>query len=196
MTDASIHAFVSSIDAWNDREVQRTLSRWATSSIRTRPRAYLGAAVTATMQMLQLGPLASTDTAYTIRRLSMDGREQRQTAANMQLSMPADGLADFASPPARGPMARLCTWIGSNRIRGVPSIPLMVCGIAAIFGLIRRRQYGPAIASLGTFAFLLAHIALLEPWDRMAVPVIACWVLLTPDAAAIFDRRGQGQPVA
>ncbi len=187
VNDARVHEFLVDAGVWGSAAKQGELSAWAWRSARTRPGAYLRGAARSTAALLELRRRMETDTGWSLWRLSRDGRELGQSAANFQLSGDGEAVREFAMGRS-GFAAGIVGRAAGLGLRGMPQVILFAAAAAAIVVLLRKRRWGEALVVTGMIAYFGAHVVMLQPWSRMAVPAWACWLLVFPDGARGLTR--------
>jgi 4-amino-4-deoxy-L-arabinose transferase-like glycosyltransferase len=175
------------------------LGAWARASIVKHPAAYLASLPYALLWQLNAGipgkPPMYDEVPYFLERLTRDPPAP-SPAPNFQNPGALPGWQSFAMAWHGGVMQAYLRWAGSGTLRGLPQVPLFLC---AIFGCVLagwRRDWSVAAVLAGSLAFVAAHVALLQPVTRHALPAWTVWYLalayvLRVATVALRRRRAQ-----
>lgn len=180
LTDARVHEFLGRAGVWSDAIKQRELGAWAWRSAAERPGEYLRAMARSGRTLLELRPRMQTDGGWALQRLSEDGKSIDQVALNFQVSAGNAPGQEFVM--GRWEWAtEFLGWVAKRRVSGLPQAVLFVGAVAAGVAMVVQRRWGAAWVILGTGMYFAAHMAMLQPWSRLAVPAWACWMMFFPD---------------
>jgi len=91
-------------------------------------------------------------------------------------------------------------WAGSGALRGLPQIPLFLCALGGCGLALLRREWSVAVLLFGTLVFVAAHVALLMPLTRHALPAWTLWYValayVLRRAAAVLPTSSRSAPRA
>jgi len=158
------------------------LGTWARASITERPGAYLASLPHALLWQLNAGipgkPPMYDELPYFLDRLTWDTHQPpRGPAPNFQNPGTLPRWERFAVWWHGGVMQAYMRWAGSGALRGIPQVPLFLCAVVGCLWAALRRDWAVAVLLLGPLAFLAAHVALLQPLTRHALPAWTLWYL-------------------
>ncbi len=95
----------------------------------------------------------------------------------------------YAMPPARGLVREVMRLVIYHLPPGMPQVPLFAVALVAVGVGLWRRQWGAALLWLAPWAIVAAHVALLLPFGRYAMPAWAMCYLAPAALVALW--RGQ-----
>lgn len=175
------------------------LGAWARASIVKSPGAYVASLPHALLWQLNAGipgtPPMYDELPYFCDRLTWDTHDPpRGPAPNFQNPGTLPRWWNFAISWHGGIMQAYMRVAGSGAMRGIPQIPLFLCTVAGCLWALARREWRTGFLLAGTLAFLAAHVALLQPLTRHALPAWTVWYLglaylLARVVAVVRERR-------
>ena len=115
---------------------------------------------------------------FFLQRLTWDAHQPaRGPAPNFQNAGALPRWWNYAISWHGGVMQAYMRWAGSGALRGLPQVPLFLCAVAGCVLAALRREWRVALLLAGALAFVAAHVLLLMPLTRHALPAWTVWYL-------------------
>lgn len=184
--EEAIWRFLKTIDGIGARDA--LLRRWARASIAADPRGYARACLHSLAWQLndfpECGPFHHDELSWYLWRLGQDG-------SSLQTSGDPGPLRRFEMDGEGGTLRDYYAGWSHRDWPGLPQIPLFVAAVLAMLLAAVRREWAAAIVLAGTLAFVLAHVVLLQPFSRYALPAWVIWYAAAAYVPAALVRRAR-----
>lgn len=192
VNDFSIWQFFDNTQMLSSPERLATLGAWCKASAIKNPGGYARASLLAAAWQLNIFPKSGThhdnETRRYLRGVSVDATQWKAPAPNLHTA----GVDPAVTRPLEmwgrgGPLRTFMTWFADKVPEGLHQVPLFAFGVFASVRALVRRDWGAALVFAGVMAFWGAHVAMLAPYSRYAMPAWGAWYIAT--AYSLSGRR-------
>ncbi|HYE02650.1 MAG TPA: hypothetical protein VD963_05390 [Phycisphaerales bacterium] len=192
-TETSRFVFLRAVGLPDSPEAADEIARWCRHSVRSRTRHYLRTAAWVTLWQLNCFPSAGwngySETAWLMRGLGRaDPPPNPDAPPNFFTDSRDPSMVPYQMWNDGGPPARLFGWLGRQRFRGIPQVPLCLLTLGVIGLALLRRRFDLALLFAVPVALIGVHVAMLLIYDRYGLP---SWIMmyLAPAGLAALWRR-------
>ncbi|MCC6358528.1 MAG: glycosyltransferase family 39 protein [Phycisphaerales bacterium] len=181
------------------KEREADFAAWARASIRARPEDYVRRLGMAVLWQLNWFPEEAPpdrigEVHYLVRRAGEAGSTQYEPA------MGFDGIERYHTAGSGGWVRAALTAFDGWRLPGTPQFGIFAISVLALLVALVRGSWPTVMILLASIAYLLAHAAMLVPWNRYMLPMYPLWyagiAMLVAQIVAMTRRAPAPPPVA
>ncbi len=180
------------------KEREADFAAWARASIRGRPEDYVRRLGMAVLWQLNWFPEEAPpdrigEVHYLVRRAGEAGSTQYEPA------MAFDGIERYHTSGSGGWVRAALTAFDGWRLPGTPQFGIFAISVLALLVALVRGSWPTVMILLASIAYLLAHAAMLVPWNRYMLPMYPLWyagIAMVVAQIVAMTRRGMPRPAA